>query len=86
MTGSQQAPEEAEPKPSFAARIFRRRRGGQDKGADEGAEAEAAPAAAPVPPPAQGGHDSDVDAEDEELYARRPLVRAAPTVCCARPV
>ena len=74
---SDSGPAVEEEKVGFVARLRRRlKRGAKDADADAGA----ADAAAAAPAAEEAGHsgsqDSDIEAEEAELYARRPLVRA----------
>ena len=80
---------EAEPaeeeKVGLVARLRRRLKRGA-KAADADAEAaDNAPAAPPADVARTGGQDSDVEAEEAELYARRPLVRVVRPAFCNEP-
>jgi len=70
-------------KVGLVARLRRRLKRGKDTDGDaatEVADREEAPAVEDGGG-RQGGQDSDVEAEEAELYARRPLVRAMDCVC-----
>ena len=72
---SESGPAEEEEKVGLVARLRRRfKRGAKDADANAADGADAAPA--PEEAGRTGSQDSDVEAEEAELYARRPLVRA----------
>ena len=74
---SESGPATEEEKVGFVARLRRRlKRGAKEADADAADAAAAAPAAEEAG--RTGSQDSDVEAEEAELYARRPLVRAKP--------
>ena len=74
---SESGPPAEEEKVGFVARLRRRlKRGAKDTDVDAADAAAAAPAAEEAG--RTGSQDSDVEAEEAELYARRPLVRAKP--------
>lgn len=80
MTGSVVDDDAASDKPAkrgLVARLFRRQRASKGGGEDGSAIVTGASQ------PGDGGQDSDVDAEELETHARRPLVRPhAPLQAC----
>jgi hypothetical protein len=72
-------------KRSFVARLLRRRSARAAAAEEEEEEFDAADGdagALPVPQDLGGDQDSDVDAEETELYPRRPLVCGAARGAC----